>query len=192
LVIALSCEVEVVDQRELQKLGGKAVDFPLSALIKQLLDEASIDYSFIFDVTYGEGRFYGYFRNEIDLLVGADVGVWDWVVEPDLFIRRPVWSSYKVLKKLGLKPSLLVVDPPFRRNVRYNKREMFSLLWGGPWIIVESAIKAAEALHVKHVLVHWDRIETFNKKLILAKGHKKCARYLHDTNQPSYFYILEV
>ena len=192
MVIALSCEVEVVDQRDIQRLGGKAVDFPLSALIKQLLDENSMDYSFIFDVTYGEGRFYGYFRNEIDLLVGADVGVWDWVVEPDLFIRKPVWSSYKVLKKLGLKPSLIVVDPPFQRGVRYNKRKMFSYVLGGPHIIVESAIKACRELSSKHVLIHWDRIETFNRKLVAAKGCKICARYLHDTNQPSYFYILEV
>jgi len=188
----MSAECEVIDQREIQRLGGKAVKFPSSALIKQLLDEAEIDYSFIFDVTYGEGRFYGYFRHEIDLLIGADVAVWDWVVEPDLFIKKPVWQSYKVLKKLSLKPSLIVVDPPFSKWYRYEKRQLYHYVWAGAWTIVEYAVKAAEALHVKHVLVHWDRVETFNCKLLKAKAFKKCARYLHDTNQPTYFYILEV
>ena len=188
----MNIECETIDQRELQKLGEKAVKFPSSALVKQLLDEANIDYSFIFDVTYGEGRFYGYFRDKIDVLVGADIETWNWVVEPDLFVKKPVWSSYKVLKKLQLKPSIVVVDPPFNRDVRYNKRVMFSNLLGGPYTIIESAIKACRELGSKYVLIHWDRIETFNCRLLKAKGHKKCARYLHDTNQPTYFYLLEV
>jgi len=184
--------VEVVDQRDLQRLGGLAVKFPLSTLIKQLLDKAGIDYNCVFDVTYGGGRFYGYFRRDIDLLIGADVEVWSWVVEPDIFIKKPAWQSYKVLKKLGLRPTLIVVDPPFSKDVKYNKRSMFSYVFGGPYLIIESAIKAAEELSTRYVLVHWDRIESFGKKVIAVKGHKKCARYLHDTNKPTYLYILEL
>ena len=188
----MNVECEVIDQREIQRLGGKAVKFPSSVLIKQLLDETGIDYSFIFDCTYGEGRFYGYFRDKIDLLVGADVEIWSWVVEPDLFVKKPVWSSYKVLKKLGLKPSLLIVDPPFSKWYRYEKRQLYHYVWAGAWTIVEYAVKAAEALHVKHVLVHWDRVETFNKRLLSVKAFKPFTRYLNERYEPTYFYILEV
>lgn len=146
----------MVDQRELQRRGGRCALFPVSCMVALLVERASLSLEAltVFDVTYGEGRFYAYKRPR--LLIGADIAVHRWVVKPDMFIPRPAWSSYKPLQALEATVDMVVVDPPW--SVRGNSaRRHFGIdmAVGGPEAILWSAAKAAETLDARYLLVHY-------------------------------------
>ncbi len=190
--------IPVIDQREIQERGGKCARFPVSCLIRDMLRELGLESKVrvVFDTTYGEGRFYGAFRPE--LLIGADIRVLNWVVEPDLFIKKPVWSSWKVVKKIDIRPDLVVVDPPWGTitGSRHGTRPHYYKPFGSPEIILEEGIKAAEKLGCNHILIHYYRIvERENWRIINAKRFIYFTRFLkQDTKynpNTSYFYILK-
>jgi len=191
-------EVPLVDQRDMQKRGGICARFPVSCLLYDMLKEQGLQPEIVFDTTYGEGRFWGAWKPKI--LIGADVRVLNWVVEPDLFIKKPVWSSWQVLARLGLESriDLVVVDPPWGiiTGSRHGTRPHYYKPFGSPDVILEEGIKAAEKLGCNHVLVHYYRIvERENWRIINAKRFIYFTRFLkQDTKynpNTSYFYILE-
>ncbi|MHC1627726.1 MAG: hypothetical protein ACXQTI_02705 [Candidatus Nezhaarchaeales archaeon] len=147
--------VVAVDQREVQRRGGLYSKYPASAVVAELLKLCGG--TRVLDVTYGEGRFYKLFKPR--LLVGCDVAVYDWLVAPDLFILKPVWAVYEVLRKSNLTEfDVLVVDPPWGAN--HHKRPQFNLAnaWGTPRIIVDEAFKLAEKLGTSHLLLHFSEV----------------------------------
>ena len=155
--------MRVILQSELQKRGGKCVRAPVSCLITDMIAEAGVPQSVWFDATYGEGRFYIAFRPRV--LIGADIRFLEWVVKPDAFILSPVWSSWRYLAKLGVRPEVYVLDPPWQECVKGNGcrgREVggryhyrASLAVGSPETILGEGVKAAERLGVRYILVHW-------------------------------------
>ena len=152
--------MQVVDQREIQKRGGKCTYAPSSCVILDMLREAWIEPSSlsIFDATYGEGRFYHAWTRRPKLLVGADIRVLDWVVEPDIFIKKPVWSSWRVLAELNVKPDIYVLDPPFtgwERGHRLRPREHYLPRYalGTPEMILRYGLEAASRLGARYLLV---------------------------------------
>lgn len=191
--------MDVVDQRFIQRLGGRCARFPVSCLIKDLLIDLGIEsVGIVFDTTYGEGRFYGAWRPEV--LIGADVRVLDWVVRPDLFIKLPVWSSWRVLKKLGLESriDLVVVDPPWgvATGSRHGTRPHYYKPLGSPDLILEEGIKAADRLGCKYVLVHYYKVVNGDGwEIAAAKKFIYFTRYLKQNTKynpnTSYFYILQ-
>lgn len=153
--------IDVVDQREIQRRGGKCARFPSSCVILDLLREAGLEAREIniFDSTYGEGRFWGAAPRP-RLLVGADIRILDWVVEPDVFIKKPVWASWRVVARLGVNVDLYVVDPPFRMQERgkgIKKREHYHPRYalGSTELILREAVNAASRLQARYLLVKY-------------------------------------
>jgi len=191
-------ELETIHQHELQRRGGKCVRFPVSCLIKDMLQQVFGSLQLrILDVTYGQGRFWVAFRKHIKLLVGADPYMWEWKTVPDLFINTTVWRLWELLDELiRYSFDIVVVDPPFSTH-HYNQRTrpMFNKIIGTPFIIIREAIRLAEQLFCKHVLIHWDRIWIPKGwKLELAYGFIYYCRYLKQRVFPkprtTYFYII--
>lgn len=148
--------IMVVDQRDIQKRGGVCARIPVSCIVHAVVHNAGLALGrlTVFDVTYGEGRFYAAERPE--LLIGADIAVLSWVVEPDVFIRKPVWTSWKVVKRLGVKPNMVVVDPPWseRGSSRRRHHGIESAL-GTPKVILRYAVEACINLDVEYMLIHY-------------------------------------
>ena len=191
--------IEQVDQREIQKRGGIYVKFPNSYVICSLLQRYNCNS--VFDVTFGEGRFYKTCRDNIDILIGSDPKRWDWVVKPDFFYPFNVFYLYMLLtkKKFNLplrKLDVVVVDPPkWIINATYNKREMYNYLIGTPELIIETSEKIANLLNTRYVLVHYRNVV----KLARAREQyipihlvefKWFARYLYTENKNTSLYIL--
>jgi len=148
-----------IDQRDIQRIGGKAAEYPSSYVVVKLLEKHNL-FSTVLDVTYGRGRFY-YFRKP-SFLIGADPKPWDWVVTPDIFIPRPVWQLFSVLNRLCEKPSVLVCDPPqWNPDVHYHKREEYSYILGSSDLIISESVNLAKQLGIEYLLLH------FNKRLDL-------------------------
>jgi len=151
----------------------------------------------ILDVTFGQGRFWGAFHKHIELLIASDPFIWDWIITPDKFINTTVWGLWEYLDELlRYNFDIVVVDPPFGKH-RYNSRTrpQFNKIIGTPFIIIREAIRLAEQLFCKHVLIHWDRIWIPKGwKLELAYGFIYYCRYLKQRVFPkpgtSYFYIV--
>ncbi|RLI85089.1 MAG: hypothetical protein DRP01_06965 [Archaeoglobales archaeon] len=143
----------VIDQREIQKIGGKASRYPTSYIVVSLLEKHGL-FNSVLDVTYGQGRFYYYRRPRF--LVGVDPRVWDWVVKPDIFIPKPVWAVKEVIKKLNIVFDVIVCDPPaWNPGTHYNKRDLYSFVVGSSKIIIQKTIELAKELDINYMLLHY-------------------------------------
>lgn len=183
-------DVKVIDQRNIQKLGGKATKYPSSYIVYSILSEHDL-FGRVLDVTYGQGRFYAYKRPF--LLVGADVKVWDWIVVPDFFILRPVWSLKQVLEKVNMEFDVIVCDPPaWNKGVHYNKRDMFSYVVGTSELIIKYAIKLTRELGVRYMLLHYNKVLD-NMKIVDNVEFVYVARYLNNPDyRATYFTLYDV
>jgi len=181
---------EVIDQREIQKLGGVYAKYPSAYIIKKLLSHIKAEK--VLDVTYGVGRFYKLYRPY--LLIAADVRAWNWIVTPDIFILKPVWGVKEVLDKLRLLGfnitfDCLVVDPPYGKE--YHSRDWYSYLVGSPELIINSAFKLAEELDIPYVLLHYNKPpEPKGWKPIYTIKLIYVARYLNNPDLRPSPYIL--
>ena len=146
----------IISQISIQKKGGICARIPSACMIRKLLSEAGIDISIIrvFDITYGEGRFWAASRPR--LLIGADIAILEWIIEPDVFIKKPAWQSWRVLANLDIRVDLVAVDPPWVERGN-SKRRHFGLdrALGSPRLILEAAETAARELGAKYLLVHY-------------------------------------
>ena len=178
--------VNIVDQRDVQRLGGKAARYPASYIVCTLL--LDVDAHSVLDVTYGRGRFYYYMKPEF--LVGADVKVWGWIVKPDIFIQKPVWALDKILNKINIKFDVLVVDPPaWSKGVSYNKREEYSYILGTPELIINEAIKLAKKHEIPYILLHFNKL--LDKLPIIENiEFRYVARYLNNPNFKTTYFTL--
>ena len=140
----------IVDQREVQRRSGICSKYPISCVVADIL--RSVRHDVVVDVTYGQGRFYVKLRPRI--LIGCDPFIYEWVVTPDIFIKKPVWSLEPILRRLGLEYDVLVVDPPWGDN-SYNRRPQFKRVLGSHRIIVEKAFELAEKLEIPFILLHY-------------------------------------
>ena len=146
--------VRVVDQREIQRMGGRRAKYPTAAVVDMLL--RPLKPYCVLETTYGEGRFYAVFRPPY--LIGADVARLEWVVRPDEFHQMPVWALYHALREgrvaLGRRPDAVVCDPPWgfwqRRSHYWRSRA-----YGSPRLILEYSLKVAELVGARLFLLHW-------------------------------------
>ena len=146
----------VVDQREVQRRGGICAKVPTACIVADLLKEAGIEARnlLVFDITYGQGRFWAKIRPRV--LIGADVAVLEWVVEPDIFIKKPAWQSWRLVKQLGIRVDLVAVDPPWSdRGSSLRHHFGIDRALGGPKPILEAAACAARELRAQYLLVHY-------------------------------------
>jgi hypothetical protein len=187
--------VENVDQREIQKRGGLYAKFPGSYVICSILDRYNC--KSVLDVTYGEGRFYMFCRDNIDILIGSDPKRWDWVVKPDLFYPFNVFHLYMLLSKKKFDipirgVDVVVVDPPrWTTYAIYNRRKMFNYLVGTPESIFETSGKIAKLLNTRYVLVHYRNVVKLEQYIpIHLVEFKWFARYLNTENKNTSLYIL--
>ena len=146
----------IVDQRDMQRRGGICAKVPVACMVADLLRSAGLEAKSltVFDITYGEGRFWAASRPRV--LIGADINMLDWVVKPDVFIPAPAWQSWRIVKKLGIQVDLIVADPPWSDRGS-SKRRHFGLdrALGSPRLILEAATRAARELGAKYLLVHF-------------------------------------
>jgi len=184
--------VEHIDQREVQRMGGLYTKFPSSFVVCNLLNHVSK----IFDVTFGEGRFYKLCRDVLDVLAASDVKRWNWIVKPDLFYQFNVFYLYNLLcrekNKFPIrKIDVVVVDPPKWKKSNYNRRKMYNFLIGTPETIIEYAGKIAKLMNSPYLVVHYDEvlnIENYRPvRIIMFEWY---ARYLNINNNNKSFYIL--
>jgi len=191
----------IVDQRDIQRRGGRCAKYPTSCLIHDMLERLLRKQGLrpedlvVLDTTYGEGRFYGAWRPY--RLIACDIRRWEWVVRPDVFVRAPSWSCWR---KLGLESvDLVVVDPPWMEKPGNGTREPYMLRYafGSPETIILGAITTAEMLQAKHVLVHYTRyILRPGWRIAGAVKYVYVSRYLKNQDLDSspnhtLFYILE-
>jgi hypothetical protein len=182
---------EVVDQRDIQRMGGLYTRFPSSYIICKLLEMASARR--VLDVTYGAGRFYKLCRKDIELLVASDPVRWEWVVEPDIFYQFTVWQLYDGVRRGGIVvPSVdvIVCDPPkWNTSVSYNRRSHYNFIIGTPSLIIDYSVKLASMLNVKHLLLHYNRVPNIGKPRHVIEFHW-FARYLNTDGKNKSYYIL--
>lgn len=175
--------MQVIDQRDIQRRGGICTRSPISCMISDLLKEADIEPARVFDITYGEGRWWQVYRPSI--LIGADIAVHEWLVAPDLFIPKPAWHSYRVLQQLGIRVDLVAVDPPWVSK-GYTKRPHFGIdkMIGSPMLILDSAAKAAEALGSNYLLLHYkDRWVPDGWRIVVEKEWIPFGRYINKSKK---------
>jgi hypothetical protein len=142
----------IVDQRDIQKIGGVVAKFPSAYVVGEILRDANA-YS-VLDVTYGKGRFYVVYRPK--LLVGADPKRWDWIVEPDEFYEVPVWRVGEVFNG---EADVVVCDPPqWNMGVRYRRRGEYGYIVGTPELIVRCAVDVARRVDATYLLLHFNRL----------------------------------
>jgi len=144
----------IIDQRDIQKLGGKAAKYPTAYVISTLLKK--INAKRVLDVTYGRGRFYYIYRPEF--LAAADPVKRQWVVTPDIFYQTHVWGLFNLLERHDF--DVVVCDPPkWHKGVRYNKREEYNQVIGDAYSIIMGALRLAhEKVAAKYFLLHYDRV----------------------------------
>jgi len=179
-----------IDQREIQRIGGRVAKYPTSYVVVSMLERYGL-YRNVLDVTYGQGRFYYWRRPK--LLVGVDPKVWDWVVEPDIFIPRTVWGAKRVLKALGVQFDVIVCDPPaWNPNTHYNRRDLYSYIIGSADMIVEKAVELARELGIKYMLLHFNKL--IDLPTIEDVEFTYIARYLNnpDLSKTTHFTLYKV
>jgi len=184
-----------IDQREIQKRGGKCVKCPASCLLYDLIKECIGDPEklVVLDTTYGVGKFYCAWHPKV--LIGSDVKIWRWEIVPDLFMLQTSWNAWWALRKLGIKPDLVIVDPPFS-NYNHRGKTWYSYSFGTPEQILRGGLESARKLGVEYALVHYDKIEAPSGwKLVKAVKFIYVSRYLKNNdieNNPNhtYFYVL--
>jgi len=176
---------EFIDQREIQGKGGKAAKFPSGYIVSKLLGE--IEACYVLDVTYGEGRFYGY--KKPSFLVGCDPKIWSWIVTPDVFIKAPVWHLNPTLTILNIPFDVLVVDPPKWSNVSYNRRDMFDFVLTDSETILKYAYQLAKNLDIPYMLIHYNKILDYGE-IVKKIEFRYIARYLNNPEQRTSFFTL--
>ncbi len=171
-------KVKVVDQREIQRIGGRASAYPSSYIVVKMLAKHGL-FSRVLDVTYGRGRFYYYRRPRF--LVGADPKVWEWVVAPDIFIPKPVWALKHVLCNLNLEFDVIVCDPPaWNPSTSYNRRAEYSFIIGSSRLIIEKTVELARELGINYMLLHFNK--TIELPIVENIKFRYVARYLNNPN----------
>jgi hypothetical protein len=189
---AVSYIIEVIDQRDIQKRGGDFTKYPSSYVVCSLLRKYTLRK--VLDITYGEGRFYKLCFYDLEI-VGVDPIQWNWAVKPKQFLQMNVFQLYAALKHRLVKlqqPDVVVIDPPkWNPSVAYRKRDMYNYIIGTPHLIVEYAIKVAELLKTKHLLIHYrELLEIENYKPIHIIEYEWFARYLNTDGKNKSLYIL--
>mgnify|MGYP001773030560 CR=1 FL=1 len=163
----------MVDQRDVQRLGGKAAKFPSSFVVADILVRHGIER--VLDVTYGRGRFYYIYKPP--LLFGADPKKWEWVTEPDVFIQAPVWALRRRLDRQQQFDAVVCDPPVWRKGVRYNGRPEYNYVLGSARLIIDEAVRLARMLGVKFFLLHIDRLMEF--PVVEDIQFRYVARYLN-------------
>jgi len=174
-----------VDQRDIQKRGGRAAKYPVSYLITQLL--RSINAHKILDLTYGEGRFYAY--SKPSFLHGIDIQQLKWIVTPDIFEQKSLFDIYELERTYDV----VVVDPPFTPH-KHKKREHYTIKDSSPEAMISHACKVAKNNNIPYVLVH-------SRELFIPNGFEVhtcidfvfASRYLKNEGfrNTTKFYILK-
>ncbi len=187
--------MQVVLQEEIARVKGCGHK-PSSCMVRMLLEEAGMEPRglAVVDTTYGEGRFYLAWRPR--LLLGCDVRILDWKVEPDLFARVPSWGCWRRVGKLGIKPDLVVVDPPF--SDRGHKTERHGRPWYNSWAavggkrnVLQGGFITAEKLQARYVLVHYnERVKHEGWRIIAEKWWRPRARHLNLDNTITWWGVL--
>jgi len=148
---------EVVDQRDVQRLGGRCALYPSSCVVWCVISatDSSPKELRILDVTYGEGRFYAAWPVRPALLIGADTEVRRWIVDPDAFIRSSVQTLLPKLRRLGLESfDVLVVDPPW--GSKHRSRPQYNVVTDAyAKAILLAALRIADELRIPMLLVHY-------------------------------------
>jgi len=175
----------IIDQRKIQKRGGKAAKYPVSYLITQLL--YSVNAKKVLDLTYGEGRFYAY--SKPPYLHGIDVKKLRWIVKPDFFEQKSLFCVHELPKRYDL----IVIDPPFSQR-KYRNRDHYTAKNPNTKAMINHACKIAKLNNIPYVLVH-------NKELYIPDRFEINAcidfiyacRYLanKDFKNTTKFYILK-
>jgi hypothetical protein len=184
---------EVVDQRDVQRMGGLYTRFPSSYIICKLLKMANARR--ILDVTYGAGRFYTLCRKDIDLLIASDPVKWRWVVSPDTFYQATVWQLYNMVKSGSVKISdvdVVICDPP-RFSKGGNRRDEYNYIIGTHNLIIGYSVKLARLLGVRYFILHFNKIMDLGEIAYIVE-FKWMARYLHvnGVNNISYFILYNI
>ena len=172
----------IIDQREIQRIGGAAAKFPSAYVVNMLLRKIRAEK--VLDVTYGRGRFYYIYRPR--LLIGADPVKRDWVVNPDRFYQANVWQLYSLLEERDF--DVVVCDPPkWNRRIKYNKREEYDYVIGDAYSIIMGAIRLArEKTSAKYFLLHYNKLLPL--QIIEDVKFVWWARYLYSSNKnPTHF-----
>ncbi len=182
--------VEVVDQRDVQRMGGLRARYPSSHIVCGLLGMAGARR--VLDVTYGAGRFYRLCRGDIGLLVASDPVKWRWVVAPDAFYQATVWQLYNMVKGGDVKipgVDVVVCDPP-RFSKGGNRRDEYNYIIGTHNLIIEYSVKLARLLGARHFMLHFNKIVDLGE-IVKAVEFRWMARYLHvnGANNKSYFVL---
>ncbi|WP_131159374.1 hypothetical protein [Aeropyrum pernix] len=141
----------------------------------------------VFDATYGRGIFYASWPR-LKLLIGADIRILPWVVIPDAFIQKPVWSSWRIVARMGVKPDIVVIDPPWVDRGSSTRRYYgLDLALGGPRLILNEAIKGARELGASHVIIHYkDRVEPEGYGLVKEVFFEPVTRYMKRSRRSPY------
>ena len=165
----------ILDQREVQRKGGLAAKYPTSYIVAQLLKKHKFER--VLDVTFGRGRFYKIYRPR--LLIGADPMRREWVVKPDLFFQKPVWSLRYEKELQNYTFDLIVADPPWGDST-YRRRPEYREALGTPEIILEYAIRLARERGIRFVLVHYNKVPKLDGTEIIENiAFRPVARYLN-------------
>ena len=180
----------IIDQREIQRLGGVCARFPVSCLIRQLLDEAGLLKPFskikVLDLTYGEGRFWPALPQAE--VWGFDVQRLRWVRQPQRFYQKSCEHWKKLVADQDF--DLVVADPPFIAYKRgWEMRKHYYLTAAIPTILNE-ARKAARHFNA-YLLVHfmW-RAQPFGFEIITEAWFSGWGRYAK-VNVPSWFGVMK-
>jgi len=156
-MVIIMHQARIVDQREIQRRGGVCAKIPTACIVASLIDSAGIGRDIVvLDLTYGEGRFWA--ATKPRLLIGADIRVYNWVVDPDIFIKKPAWAAWRIVANLGVRVDIVAVDPPWVHHGSDIRRQFGTVLaLGTPEIILESALRAANGLGARYMLVHYKK-----------------------------------
>jgi hypothetical protein len=176
-----------LDQREVQRMGGRRAKHPAAAVVEMLL--RPLKPGCVLETTYGEGRFYLVFRPPY--LVGVDVERREWRVRPDEFYEMPVWSFHRALRegrvRLGRRPEVVVCDPPWghpQRRAHYARGEA----WGTPRLIVDYSVRVAELLGAGWLLLHYrEAPELPGFEAAKVVEFRPFTRYLNAERTVTYF-----
>ena len=188
--------VPLVSQIEVQRRGGRCSRYPVSCLLLDMIVEAGLEPGrlTVFDATYGRGIFYAAWPRP-QLLIGADIRVLPWVVDPDTFIPRPAWSSWRVLARMGVKPDIITVDPPWVERGSSKRRYYgLDLALGNPRVILNEAVRGARELGADYIIIHYkDRVEPEGYEIIEEALFEPVTRYMKRSRRGPYtwFGLLE-
>ncbi len=119
--------MRVMEQVEVQRRGGLCARYPSSCIVVGLLGDAGLLRPLqplrVLDLTYGRGMFWAAANT---VVVGFDIRILDWVVEPRCFWGKPAWAwkyyADDIEECLGGPPDLVAVDPPWSARGSSTRR----------------------------------------------------------------------